>query len=96
MTVDQIFESKPIQFSGKGVFLFTLIFGTLNLLTRMEYIQGTIVIISGILGIIFITYKLRVIRIDIIERNEKRIADGKKPIHFRKLHLWKKKPLKKP
>ena len=95
MTIDQVFESKPIQASGKAMLLFAFLGGASNLILRMEIIQPTIVIISGILGIIYIVFKLRVIRIDIIERNEKRIAEGKKPIHFRKLRLWKKKAIKK-
>jgi len=91
MEAVNLLESKPIQFTGKSLFVIGFIGGALNLISRMELLQSTIVIISGVLGVIFMVYKLRIIRIDLIERNEKRIAAGKKPIRFRKLRLWKRK-----
>ena len=64
----QALESKPIQISGKGLFLLGIIGGILNLITRMEFLQASIIIVSVILGIIFMVFKIQMIRLSIKEK----------------------------
>lgn len=69
-----VLDSKPIQFSGKSLFLLGIIGGILNLITRMEFLQASVIIISGILGIIFMVLKIQMIRLTIKEK-KRQIAE---------------------
>ena len=91
---EEILESKPIQITGKTTFVIAFAGTAVNYISQMEIIQPTILVISGILGIIFAAYKVVHVRIQIIETNEKRIAEGKKPITL-KFWKWKKLNSKK-
>ena len=92
--MEAILESKPIQFSGKLAFIFSLVGATINLIYRMQILNTTIVIVSGALGIVFIIYKIQKIRIEIIEKNENRIKEGKSPVEFPLSLKWKRKKSK--
>ena len=78
--LERLLEKREIQFAGKLSFLIGLVGGALNIIVRMTILHEAIVICSGVLGLIFMFYKLHKVRMDIIEQNEKRVAAGKKPI----------------
>jgi len=84
--MDTLLESKPIQFTGKTAFAIGLIGGALNLITRMEFLQTGIVIVSGILGIIFVVYKIAMIRLQYFEKIQEMKKAGKK---IPKFFSWK-------
>lgn len=62
------FESKSVQTTGKTLFIFGFVLGIFNLIARMEILQASVVIVSGILGIIFMIYKIQMIRLNLEQK----------------------------
>ena len=79
---ETILDSRSIQFAGRTSFVLSIGGWTVNKLSQMEFIQTWIVIATGIFSIIYFAYKIWIARTEIIEINEKRVAEGKDPIKF--------------
>ena len=75
--MDSLFDSKPIEIAGKSAFAIGLFGGILNLITRMEILQTPIVILSGVLGLIFMFLKIAMIYLQYHDKIQEMKKEGK-------------------
>lgn len=92
-TIESILKRDEVQLFGKGTVLFSFVAGGINLINRMDIINPIIIAVSGILGIFYLYYKLKMIHLDYVERKEKRKHENLPEIRFRFKfwNRWKRK-----
>ena len=92
MTVEEIFESRPVQFTGKTAVVLSILFN-LGLSTWIKNdkvrqffadmdLNNTFVLITSALGIIFLLIKIVSAWTAFVEKIEERVESGKRVSKF--------------